>query len=135
MDFHKWPSIEAFRSVAHNSASRFVVPYRGKIKLHGTNAAIQFDGDVVAAQSRSRLITPDDDNLGFAVTEARLRQALFEVCSNLPVMQKTGDFLKWVQSDIQKECAEELAAFEDQKKILGLCGARAVQWFKVQCSA
>lgn len=316
MDFYKWPSIEAFRSVAHNSAHRFVVPYRGKIKLHGTNAAIQFCDGEVAAQSRFRILSLTEDNLGFAkwlasisfplsledytlfgewygpgvqrgvgvskidrkvfavfavrlngyyiteptaiahyvpdhpdifvlpwysksiainfsavseeslaiinaqvgevekcdswvcetfgvsgtgeglvyypctpegtglpldiddmspeylgrrvfkakgeehrvnghkeavslkqamidgapqfvgfaVTEARLRQALFEVCQDHPRMQLTGDFIKWVQFDIQKECSEELKAFENPGKVLGLCGARAVAWLKAQCS-
>jgi hypothetical protein len=37
-------------------------------KIDGTNAAIIIgeDGTTIAAQSRSRLITPDDDNFGFA---------------------------------------------------------------------
>lgn len=36
-------------------------------KLDGTNSAIQFDDDGdVAVQSRKRLITPDNDNYGFA---------------------------------------------------------------------
>jgi hypothetical protein len=36
-------------------------------KIDGTNAAVVIDDDgTVAAQSRSRLITPDDDNFGFA---------------------------------------------------------------------
>jgi hypothetical protein len=37
-------------------------------KIDGTNAAVVIgdDGTTIAAQSRSRLITPDDDNFGFA---------------------------------------------------------------------
>jgi hypothetical protein len=315
-DFHKWPSIESFRSVAHNSSGRGEVFYRSKIKMHGTNAAIIFGPEGVAAQSRTRIITPDDDNCGFAawlsnaslsvaqveftlfgewcgqgiqrgvavsridrkvfaayavkvgdafitepdivksyapnhpdifvlpwngslfpinflavsadtlatinaeiadvekedpwvlstfgvagtgegcvyypvteagtgialsvlnespeylgrrvfkakgeahrvnghaeavslkmamvegvpafasfaVTEARLRQGLFEVCQDSPAIQKTGDFLKWVQGDIRKECAEELSVFPDEGKALGVCGKVIVQWFKHQCN-
>lgn len=42
--------------------------WQAYVKLHGTNAAIHVNqyGHVVACQSRNRLITPDDDNLGFA---------------------------------------------------------------------
>jgi len=37
-------------------------------KIDGTNAAVVIDedGTTISAQSRSRLITPDDDNYGFA---------------------------------------------------------------------
>lgn len=35
-------------------------------KIHGTNACIVIDGDWIAAQSRTRFITPEDDNYGFA---------------------------------------------------------------------
>lgn len=37
-------------------------------KIDGTNAAVVIgdDGTTIGAQSRSRLITPDDDNFGFA---------------------------------------------------------------------
>jgi hypothetical protein len=37
-------------------------------KIDGTNAAVVIgeDGTTIAAQSRSRLITPEDDNFGFA---------------------------------------------------------------------
>ena len=35
-------------------------------KLDGTNASVWFDGDVMRCASRRRVITPDDDNAGFA---------------------------------------------------------------------
>jgi len=315
VEFVKWPSIEAFESVVRNSASRGTVNYRGKVKLHGTNAAFTFTPTGPVAQSRTRLITPEQDNAGFAawvagsgfagpdgvtvfgewcgpgvqrgvavskldrkifavfavkvgdnfltdpndlrvyapkhpdvfvlpwygeeftvnfssvpqsivahmneqvaavessdpwikevfgvdgtgeglvyypvdsigsgralsvmddspdylgrrvfkakgeahrvnghkeavaistallegvpefvafaVTEARLQQALSEVCPEGAFIQKTGEFLKWVQGDIKKECAEEMSALETEDgKILGPCGARAVQWFKMKC--
>jgi len=57
------------------------------------------------------------------------------VCLGGAFIQKTGEFLKWVQGDIKKECAEEMAVLEaDEGKILGSCGARAVQWFKMKCA-
>ena len=40
--------------------------YVSKIKLHGTNAAVQIDNGNVLYQSRSRLISPGSDNAGFA---------------------------------------------------------------------
>lgn len=66
----KWPSIESLKNV-HKYVARVEaephVTYRAKVKLHGTNAAIGFtsDGDTIA-QSRRRVLTPGDDNHGFA---------------------------------------------------------------------
>lgn len=45
------------------------------VKLHGTNAAIHVkDGEMVAFQSRNRLITPGDDNQGFAQAMTNLEK-------------------------------------------------------------
>lgn len=69
--FTKFTSIESFAHVYRNQ-QRFEtekivkVHYGAKIKLHGTNAAVRIDGDTVTAQSRSRDITPEQDNAGFA---------------------------------------------------------------------
>jgi hypothetical protein len=43
-----------------------VVTYRGKVKLHGSNCAVQVTSDGVFAQSRTALLTPEDDYKGFA---------------------------------------------------------------------
>ena len=66
----KWPSIELFHNLRRTLAAVEVSPqltYRAKVKLDGTNAAVQVSpsGQVVA-QSRSRVITPNQDNMGFA---------------------------------------------------------------------
>lgn len=74
MTFYPWPEIEAFHQV-RKSTHKFPelcgiepkVLYLPKVKLHGTNAAIQIHGDgTVVAQSRSNVITPQSDNMGFA---------------------------------------------------------------------
>lgn len=44
------------------------------------------------------------------VTEARLQQALREACDEELNIKKTGQFLKWISQDIQKESSTELAA-------------------------
>lgn len=80
MEFVKWPKIGQLHNVRKDIKSRIryhevegldpfvppVVRYKSKIKLDGTNAAIRVCGDKFAAQSRSRTITPQDDNMGFA---------------------------------------------------------------------
>jgi tRNA-binding EMAP/Myf-like protein len=71
-----WPSIESFAHVRRTVATyikqgkdnqMFHIKYGGKVKLHGTNAAVQItpEGEVVA-QKRSSIIYPDQDNVGFA---------------------------------------------------------------------
>ena len=35
-------------------------------KLYGTNSSVWFDGEQIRVASRRRVITPDDDNAGFA---------------------------------------------------------------------
>ena len=42
------------------------VRYEGTVKLHGTNAAVVIENGDISFQSRSRVITSEDDNLGFA---------------------------------------------------------------------
>lgn len=45
----------------------FVVSYKSKVKLDGTNSSVRvFPDGTVVAQSRGRIITPGDDNYGFA---------------------------------------------------------------------
>ena len=73
MNFVSFPEIEGFHNTVksvkqypHIAGDSRLVSYRGKIKLHGTNAGIRIKDGVVAAQSRSKIITPQDDNVGFA---------------------------------------------------------------------
>lgn len=74
MTFYKWPDIEGFHNV-RKATQKYpelcgpspVVTYQSKVKLHGTNAAVQCHADgTVVAQSRSGVITPENDNMGFA---------------------------------------------------------------------
>lgn len=81
MPFVAWPEIESFHHIRkflrvdpsewwmakEKMHGTSVVTYRAKVKLHGTNAAVQIlpDGSV-AAQSRTGIVTPENDNAGFA---------------------------------------------------------------------
>lgn len=71
--FNKFPSIDNFHSLRKGLTKSayytpdFPIGYRGKVKLHGTNAAVTFAvDDRICAQSRSRIIAPGNDNMGFA---------------------------------------------------------------------
>lgn len=61
-----WTDIGGLHNV-RKVVDNTVVFYKAKVKLDGTNAAIQFskNGDIVF-QSREKIITPQDDNYGFA---------------------------------------------------------------------
>lgn len=84
---HKFPSIEQYRNVIHHvkQKARYlgkdsegnamydaskplpVLDFVGTVKLHGTNAAACQSADGQRwFQSRERILTPEDDNYGFA---------------------------------------------------------------------
>lgn len=81
MAFQAWPEIEGFHNIRkfirvdpgewwHKKellGGTSTVTYRAKVKLHGTNAAIQVHEDgTLICQSRESIITPEKDNAGFA---------------------------------------------------------------------
>lgn len=70
VQMQRWPSVGLLHNVRRSLIALEATPvvtYRAKIKLDGTNAGVQiFSDGRVAAQSRSQIITPDDDNMGFA---------------------------------------------------------------------
>jgi len=68
-----WPSIELFHNVVrtlahlHELGRPFPsVEYRAKVKLHGSNCAVQITERGVFAQSRTSLLAPGADYKGFA---------------------------------------------------------------------
>jgi hypothetical protein len=69
-----WPEINAFHQIRKTLVKwpellggRNTVRYRGKVKIHGTNAAVQVKhGNNCIAQSRERIIGTGNDNCGFA---------------------------------------------------------------------
>ena len=69
----KWSSIHLLHNVvktlnllqSRNQQALPKIGYRAKIKLHGTNAAIQSTPEGVFAQSRSTMLSLDVDNKGF----------------------------------------------------------------------
>lgn len=82
-----FPSIEQFRNIIANILRMFnfvglddngdaiydhnkikpTLKFKGTVKLHGTNAGVCYNtGDGLWAQSRENIITPEQDNAGFA---------------------------------------------------------------------
>lgn len=91
-----FPSIEQFRHAVktirdrceYHGIPRPVIRFKGTVKLHGTNAGVVQDlrtGEIWA-QSREQLITPQNDNAGFAQFVAANGihfQSLFKVAQDL----------------------------------------------------
>jgi hypothetical protein len=86
------------------------IRYRGRVKLHGSNAAIVCHPEGIRAQSRNREITPDDDNLGFAsfayaeptVTAVRELEAELREVIRLEREQPLALFGEWIGPGVQK---------------------------------
>lgn len=105
-----WPSIEALYNVKKSlteTNSLRKVTYGAKVKLDGTCSAVQVhpNGDIVF-QSRSKIITPEDDNAGFA----RWGEDRKEYFQSLKALSPTPDKLfiiygEWCGQGIQKRCS------------------------------
>ena len=76
-----------------------VVEYRAKVKLHGTNCAVQVTSGGVVAQSRTALLSPDADYKGFAAWVAAQRDYFARLPSGLVV------FGEWCGPGIEKGMA------------------------------
>jgi hypothetical protein len=129
MKHYSFPSIDQFRSVVkhvndrcriHGLTVKPKLLFHGTVKLHGTNSAICYheSGDF-SVQSRTRVITPEEDNAGFArwVDSARLKwetalKSLLEVYNTVgflnsqdydrPPAQTIAIYGEWCGKGIQK---------------------------------
>lgn len=68
-----WSSIELLHNVVRTLGHLHelgrplpAVLYRAKVKLHGSNCAVQVTADGIAAQSRTSMLSPEADYKGFA---------------------------------------------------------------------
>lgn len=123
MTFYPFPSIEQYRNVIKKVKEHTqyigkdndgtpvydytkplpILQYQGTVKLHGTNAAIVRHSDSsVTYQSRSRIITPLDDNCGFATATASIDKSdLFSSFSPTDEIVLFGEFCgQGVQSGV-----------------------------------
>lgn len=118
MEFVKFPSIESFSHVwrfMHRKMDPQPIRYGAKIKLHGTNGGVRVNADgSVVAQSRTRDLTVEDDNYGFASWVARNKDS-FRI--NPQIMEGVGGsedirhvtyFGEWAGKGIQNKDAVTL---------------------------
>lgn len=105
-----FPSINQFRSVVkaergwaeyHNVEPR-KRRFLGTVKLHGTNAGISLTPDSeLLFRSRSRIITPDDDNHGFARAMSASHDELRTMLSPFAKDEMATVFGEWCGAGIQ----------------------------------
>jgi RNA ligase len=136
MAFMAWTEIESFHNVRkfvrvdpgewwrakEQLGGTSVVSYKAKVKLHGTNAAIQVHADGrVIAQSRTSELAIGSDNAGFAAW-VKANEDAWRV-SDKPTGQQRKDmviFGEWVGPGIQKG----VAASTLPKKVFAVFAAR-----------
>jgi hypothetical protein len=108
-----WPSIENFHTLRkgtqkypHLLGSSPKVTYKAKVKLHGTNAGIElFDcinGPTVRALSRTQIISPGNDNAGFAAWVWGNKEKFVSLCHPGRTIVINGE---WVGPGIMKGTA------------------------------
>jgi hypothetical protein len=104
MELVPFPAIQQYRNVVHDilhvadrDAVKPVITFKGTVKLHGTNAAVGFNGgDGLWVQSRTQIITPEQDNAGFA----GFAEARGPVFVNLIDRLYKENGLFWLQSSV-----------------------------------
>lgn len=105
VQIQSWPSIELLYNLRRSLEALGETPkitYRAKIKLDGTNGGVQiFSDGRVAVQSRSQIITPENDNLGFA---AWVSQNI-DFFAALASPEHATIFGEWCGKGIQKRTA------------------------------
>ena len=131
---HKFPSIEQFRNtirtvtdraryvgrdetgdpIFNPHASLPTITFTGTVKLHGTNAGIEYDTATgeIRYYSRERIITPGDDNAGFAAFMSQHEKALIQGFNKELLIEPVGAGIKtliiygeWCGGNIQKGVA------------------------------
>lgn len=115
--FVKWPKVRQIHNLRKDIKAKrrfhevenlppYVAPtvgYRGKVKLDGTNAAVTVTPDSFTVQSRTRVITPEDDNMGFAAWVHS--SGWMEQDWGTAIDRGLTVFGEWCGKGIQKRCA------------------------------
>lgn len=119
-----WTEIESFHNIRKYTKSHpeilngnNVVHYIPKVKLHGTNAAVQVHNDgTVVAQSRTSLLVDGNDNAGFAKWVESNKSEWLKCKRNFVY------FGEWFGTGIQKG----VACSEIGKKAFAIFAARSL---------
>lgn len=120
---HKFTHVDAFyqvvRYVEHTNSDvncperckiKTPVSYRGTIKLHGSNAGVACRSDGLYPQSRTRVLSLEDDNYGFAAfvdvdarkNAIRRLETQIRVAENIAPNSTLVLYGEWIGSGIQR---------------------------------
>lgn len=136
MTFVAWPEIEALYNIkkfiridptdwwrgVELLSGTSTVKYRAKIKLHGTNSAIQLHKDgTVLSQSRTQIISPTNDNAGFAKWVESNKEIWQQIALSLP--EDMIIWGEWAGQSIQKG----VAISDIGKKVFAIFAARPLK--------
>ena len=149
MTHYKYPSIEQFRHIyksIRKQAEYDGLPYptisfNGTVKLHGVNAAVvQLPDGTRYAQSRNKIITPENDHMGFA-KYVKEHKYSFDVLFNAIQRPKEtvivfGEFAgKGIQKNIGiSKLPKSFYAFEIEKRIEGTNPTTKEPWLDPELS-
>lgn len=113
------------KNINRKQFSDFVFKAKGEAhKVNKTKEAVQIDPEVAKSI---------DEFVENFVTVPRLEQAIMEVGEILDV-KKTGDFLKWILKDIEKESKLELEVADlSWKEVCYSLQKRARDWYLAKC--
>ena len=107
--FIKWPSIELLHNLCRALEyveEKPILTYRAKVKLDGTNAGVQISPDgLVSAQSRTQLITPKNDNAGFAAWVNQNLEYFSGLARHNTLREHMTVFGEWCGQGIQNRTA------------------------------
>ena len=102
----KWPSIDQFHNVRKNIVHRhdgdFPITFMAKVKLHGTNAAVQVFPELgkVWPQSRNNILSFSNDNAGFASWVNSVKDEILST-----VQKRCIIYGEWIGTGIQQKVA------------------------------
>lgn len=108
-----YAGVDADGNVMYHPAPKYpTLTFVGTVKLHGTNAAIVFSPSRgITFQSRERIISPGDDNAGFAEHFSKFTDSLRALAEDLDILGETPYestlviYGEWCGGNIQKGVA------------------------------
>jgi hypothetical protein len=112
--FHSFPSIEQFRTVIkyvndrcehHRVPIKPKLQFTGTVKLHGTNSGVVVKGTDVYCQSRTSVVTPENDNAGFATFVMANKYRFLNLACLAAPAQDVALYGEWIGKGIQKGVA------------------------------
>jgi hypothetical protein len=114
--FYKFPSITQFKDVVKNikyHCDKWNIPlptleFQGTVKLHGTHGDVIYNNGKIYCQSRNKLLTLDDDNMGFAKFIKTNELVVKELFNELKLLYPNQIYIlhgEWCGGNIQKNVA------------------------------